>query len=424
MPKQVVSINKLHDVLYHARDGEVVLYRRSNSGRWQARFKVDDARWLRVTTKKRAVEDAARVACEKYDRARFLREQGLPVVSKRFAAAARAAIDQMRDAMDAGQGRSVYESYISALTHYLIPFFGNHDVHRIDQKTIKAFETWRKQKLGKEPAASSITTHNSALNRVFDLALEHGWVSKLQIPALSNKGAKAKARPNFSQDEYKQLTAYMVNWAKEGHTEKTRMMRELLRDYVLILANTGIRHGTEALNLKWKNVEWVRKGNERYLLFAVSGKTGSRSLIARPNTETYLRRIQQRFGELAKLDFDQLLKKRIDEYVFRLRDGTRSGSLNGTFRVLMQDSGLEKCPRTGLNRTLYSLRHMYAHFALLQDRMDVYTLAKQMGTSVKMIELHYGGITPAMKADKIAGPSFPKKKVSTKAPAAARANRA
>jgi len=54
-------------------------------------------------------------------------------------------------------------------------------------------------------------------------------------------------------------------------------------------------------------------------------------------------------------------------------------------------------------RTLYSLRHTYAHFALMKDRMSVYTLAEQMGTSVKMIEHHYGHITPALKAQEIAG---------------------
>ena len=36
-------------------------------------------------------------------------------------------------------------------------------------------------------------------------------------------------------------------------------------------------------------------------------------------------------------------------------------------------------------------------------KIDVYTLARQMGTSVKMIEQHYGHLNPAMKADVIAG---------------------
>jgi integrase len=70
----------------------------------------------------------------------------------------------------------------------------------------------------------------------------------------------------------------------------------------------------------------------------------------------------------------------------------------------MKDSGLDKDRLGNKSRTLYSLRHTYAHFALLEDRMDHYALATQMGTSVKMIEQHYGHITPAHIAERIAGP--------------------
>ena len=42
--------------------------------------------------------------------------------------------------------------------------------------------------------------------------------------------------------------------------------------------------------------------------------------------------------------------------------------------------------------------------------MDMYTLAKQMGTSVKMIELHYGHLQPAQKANVIAGKRMGSKK--------------
>jgi len=55
------------------------------------------------------------------------------------------------------------------------------------------------------------------------------------------------------------------------------------------------------------------------------------------------------------------------------------------------------------------LRHTYAHFALLQDSMPIATLAKQMGTSVGMIEKYYGHLTPALKADVIAGKRLSKK---------------
>ena len=51
-------------------------------------------------------------------------------------------------------------------------------------------------------------------------------------------------------------------------------------------------------------------------------------------------------------------------------------------------------------RTLYSLRHTYATFALL-DGMDIHTLAKQLGNSAAMIERHYSKLTPMMVAGKL-----------------------
>jgi len=89
--------------------------------------------------------------------------------------------------------------------------------------------------------------------------------------------------------------------------------------------------------------------------------------------------------------------------VFRLPDGTVTKNLRQTFRLLMNDTGLLKCPRTGQSRTLYSFRHTYATFALLNDGMDVHTLAIQMGTSIQMIERHYSHLTPRLRKDMLTG---------------------
>ena len=66
----------------------------------------------------------------------------------------------------------------------------------------------------------------------------------------------------------------------------------------------------------------------------------------------------------------------------------------------MIESGLFK-DATGKNRTLYSIRHTYATFALAEG-VDIHTLARQMGTSTLMIERHYSKLTPMMAAEKLA----------------------
>jgi integrase len=50
---------------------------------------------------------------------------------------------------------------------------------------------------------------------------------------------------------------------------------------------------------------------------------------------------------------------------------------------------------------LYSLRHTYATAELLSGT-DIHTLARQMGTSVSMLERHYSKLTATMAAGQLA----------------------
>ena len=398
-----IAVTLVNESFAHARNGEVVLYKRGDSTRWQARFKLKDLKWRRLATKHTNIHYAAETACECYDRARFLFAAKIPIASKRFDMIARVTVDELLGQITAGHGRVVYNDYVAVIKKYLIPFFGSYNLNTIGYEELQRFDTWRRKEMGRQPVLSTITTHNSAMNRVYHTAVERGWIAQAQVPKLKNTGIKGVAREAFSLSEYKSLTSYMPHWIDGGHTAKTAQMRRLLRDYVLILANTGIRHGTEALGLCWKDIAWITKSGERYLQLTVNGKTGKRTSIANHNTQDYLHRIQERRSNIAHLSFDNLLKKKLNEKVFLLEDGTATNSLAGTFRNLMRDSGLDKDRVPKEKRTLYSLRHTYAHFALLTEKMDVYTLARQMGTSVKMIEQHYGHLNPAMKADVIAG---------------------
>ena len=56
-----------------------------------------------------------------------------------------------------------------------------------------------------------------------------------------------------------------AKWVRQARTSKSLQMRELLWDYVRLLTSTGIRHGTEAQNLRWKHVEVIVDGGRRYL---------------------------------------------------------------------------------------------------------------------------------------------------------------
>lgn len=390
------------DSLVQVLPKQVVLYRRERSTVWQCRYKLADKRWRRTSTGEHELTAATKAALRIYYEGEVKRQNKLPIDTKRFGSVAAAVVEQMQSDLAGGQGKSVYHSYIFAIKKYLIPYFGKHDIANISVADMQKFDVWRQQQLGHAPKASTITTHNSALNKIFDYAELHGWLTSAVRPKLQNKGKKSEARPAFTLQEYRTLCAKLPHWIKKARTDKSRQMRELLRDYILVLANTGIRHGTEAQNLKWRHIDWHKKGDERFLRLTVNGKTGPHSAIARHATEKFLNRIQQRFPVLAAMSFDELLDAKVDEYVFRLENGQRTNSLNQTFEVLMQDTGLAIGTTSEKPRTLYSLRHTYATLQLMEGR-SIHELARQMGTSVGMLEKHYSKITPELVAEKFAG---------------------
>lgn len=385
--------------IHHFRDDQVVLYKRDDTPKWQARVKLPTGKWHRFSTKQIDLDEAKKMACEEFDQIRFRDKNNLSFTTKRFTSVAKATKKELQEQLDSGYGKVSFSHYISVIDRYLIPFFGNINIDSIDYKKLKEFDQWRVAKLGRVPKKSTINNHNAALQRVFALALNNNWIHPLQVPDLKNTGTKTERRPSFTRQEYQELYRFMRTWHKEGIKEVTRQIRTLLRDYVLILANTGMRHGTESTRLKWKNIEELEVDGKKYLRFWVNGKTGKRELIANPYVQKYLKRIQGRFADLRDLSPSELYK--VDEYVFRLENGDRPKDWHGSFEVLLRDAGMLD-DRHGSRRTLYSLRHTYATFRLMKG-VSIHILAKNMGTSVGMIEQHYSHLIPSMSAAELTG---------------------
>jgi integrase len=90
--------------------------------------------------------------------------------------------------------------------------------------------------------------------------------------------------------------------------------------------------------------------------------------------------------------------------VFRRKDGSDpSSSFQKMFENFLREHNLLEDPRTGQNRVFYSLRHTYATLALTHDEVPIHTLAKQMGTSVLMIEKHYSHLKVIQAINQLRG---------------------
>ena len=385
----------------YLRDGELVVYRRSRSLLYQCRYKLADGSWTRQTTGKAALEHAIARACI-YDEARYRQRLGLAHQAHSVAQIATICCANLRAQIDAKGKKTALNDYVRIIERHFVPYFGDRQLELLTHTDLREFELWRDRRLARKPKTSTLNNFTSAWNRLIETAVSRGYISeRVPVPKLTSKGEKGKTRPAFSKEEIDVLLAFVEEWQHKGTKRVEHEIRPLLRDYIEMLLYTGMRHGTEAMGIRWRDLEWHTKDGVRYLRVWVDGKTGGRWLITKHRAVDVLKRLHARQKDIASVLFEDLLVTRVPHLLFRFSDGHQPYSLVGTFRKLMRDSGLllDSAEQT---RTLYSLRHTYATLALLEGGADIHTLSKQMGNSAAMIERHYSKLTATMAADRLA----------------------
>ena len=153
-------------------------------------------------------------------------------------------------------GKSVYGSYITCIEKYFLPYFQDKRLEEITYTDVHEFEVWRNRQMNKVPRASTLNNFASAWTKLQLVAISKGWISeRVAIPKLTARGQKGKTRPAFTREEIDRLLEFMEPWIKQGRLEIEHETRPLLRDYIEMLLYTGMRHGTEALGIRWKNTE-------------------------------------------------------------------------------------------------------------------------------------------------------------------------
>jgi hypothetical protein len=82
--KSIQSLPTSHAHVHYMRDGELTVYRRSDSRVWQYKFKLETGRWYRASTRKTILEHAIRIASDLYDESRYRERLGLTPQQKTF----------------------------------------------------------------------------------------------------------------------------------------------------------------------------------------------------------------------------------------------------------------------------------------------------------------------------------------------------
>lgn len=406
-------------------DKTLIIYRRERSTIWQCRYKVDGV-WQRASTKEHELDKAKVKADALRIEAEIRKRANLPVVTRKFTNVAKLAIERMKDETASGKGKVSYADYIRVINDVLIPCLGKRNITSIDNAALDELDAWRITQMGKAPSQSTMLTQNAALNRVFDEAVIRNFLTEANRPKLEAKGRASDRRPAFELDEIRALLAGFDGWIERAKNDSSKEGRQLMRDYVLVLLDTGARPGKELLQLKWKQIREsikpvVKQTDQvdgegepivdhklnRSVTMVVTGKTGTREIVGMQRTVATLRDIGKRNYdvEMPVLEpLKNLIKPSNKDFVFRTRDKEDpSSSFQKMFESYLTEHNLLIDPKTEQKRVFYSLRHTYATLALTHDKVPIHTLTKQMGTSVLMIEKHYSHLKVIQAIDQLRG---------------------
>ena len=415
-------------VIHKSDDGNIVFLQRDDTPNIFYRIKNPyDGGWIQRTAKTSKLEEAEQIARKHSNDIQYRMQFGLALVPKSFHAIADMYIQELTDEIVADlRNERILRDYEPIIERYFKAYFGDREIDTIQTKDITAYRDWRNQywisgpgseqkfieyvrndkrirkpaPKRKAPSKQAVNVENVVLRGIFNTALKHGHVKEHQLPSIRTPIGprnKKNRRASFTKEEYETLISFLFEWCRQADDRWPELAarRQLLWRYVTFLFHSGLRPGSETDGLCWKHVKEVHtsSGEKRYRL-TITGKTGTRYPVVTASAVAALDNIR----------VDNRKPSDPNEPVFCLPDGTHVK--NDYFRQLFRKA-LVACDllhdEMGNARSLYSCRHSYATFLLLYQDVNVYKLAVQMGTSVRMIEEHYGHVLPEQAIDELTG---------------------
>ena len=301
------------------------------------------------------------------------------------------------------QGRTTFHMLrqIKRVVKFWREYIGDQSIESVGNKELSGFIEWRKSYYAQfktlpknaklNPTDKTLQWELMLGKAIIRWAHEQGYRGDQQLPTFRFTPKTKRVRPAFELFEYRRLLRTLIKWQRDCPNDIWLHARLLLTDYVLVLANSGMRVG-EANNLKIRDLETFQDDlGRRNYRFKVKGKTGERDVILRAS---------------AAKSVDRLLARRsgasADDWLFAMRDGSRVITLIYQFDKVIEMAGIVHNSH-GDKFTLYSLRHFYA-VSSLRRGIGIFDVARNMGTSVQIIQQYYGRhATPRKLATQLGG---------------------
>jgi integrase len=409
--------------------GKLQVYRRKNSRFWQCSASVG-GKQRKSSTKQESLVLARQVAEDWYPTLMGKSRAGLLMSEKTFRQASEQFLKEYEIITEGQRSPRWVEGHRGRLRLHLVPFFGElgvsqvtpgkvqeYRVHRATTPPVGKLPTYKqpaRAAANNEPAPAQVITpakyraparstlHDEivTLRQVLKTAVRHAWLAYLPdlSPPYRTQG-EVVHRPWFSPAEYKQLYEATRAYAREPFHEHYRWNAEQVHDYVLFMANTGLRPD-EARNIQHRDVVIAEDEatGERILEIEVRGKRGVGFCKSMPSAVRPYERLLARATPSKAESRRERQRRRRDGSVELLpvppkqefpapMDHVFPGNHIKLFNGVLGRTKL-KLDRDGNRRTAYSLRHTYICMRLMEGA-DIYQIAKNCRTSVEMIEKFY-----------------------------------
>ena len=390
--------------------GKLQIYRRGESRFWQCSASVG-GKQRRTSTKQESLDQARHVAEDWFLTLQGKDRAGVLDAGVSFKKAADQFLKEYGVITEGERSEKWTESHGIRLRVHLLPFFGPLPINKVTPGKVQEYrvhrmttykepnpESKRKGLPKKPPSRSTLHDEIVTLRMVLKTAIRHDWLEHLPdlSPPYKTQG-KVVHRPWFSPEEYKDLYEAARAYAKEPFHEHYKWNAEQVYDFVLFMANTGLRPD-EAFNLQFRDVTVVKDDatGEEILEIEVRGKRGVGHCKSMPRAAEVYKRLLKRAKPLEGETRREGQRRRKEgreappppqKEFPKPTDLIFPGNHLKLFNNLLKRTKL-KLDRDGKPRTAYSLRHTYICMRLMEGA-DIYQIAKNCRTSVEMIEKHY-----------------------------------
>jgi len=289
-------------------------------------------------------------------------------------------------------GDNKFAFYRDTIDRHLVPYFGGlKDIRMMTDGMVSDYLVQRRNKKERQPLPQTLNRENTVLRQLIAFAVMQRWMPEKIIVPYIDQSQTVRRRRQFTPQEYGKLVRRAKQRIKEAQaiatSRHTINNRRLLLDAIIIMANSGLRVD-EMHRITWRNMDWT---NGDLKLDYVGKRKSARKLVLKSSAiRAFARIAQRRLHWLSQNGKPAVLDP--NEQIMSMPSGIAVASFKKTFTALLDECGFEYVS-TRDRHSLTSLRHTYATRSLTQKhklRPTIETLAKQMGTSPKMIELYYG----------------------------------